>query len=261
MSDSATLWTVAHQAPQSMGFSRHENWSDCHTLLQGIFPTQGSNTCLLCLLYWQVDSLSLVPPRKPALTPILVQMPCPSTSTAPCPHTRFPILAPPAFSFMGLSVVNWVNASEELVSLPKMRTQRADWKYQIWLSTFIYWTGQSMHTWTRKTELMKRQLRKVSQFSSVQSLSRVRLCDPANRSTPGLPVHHQLPEFTQTHVHRVGDAIQPSHPLSSPSPPAPNPSQHQSLFQWVNSLHEVAKVLEFQLQHQSFQRTLRTDLL
>ena len=70
------------------------------------------------------------------------------------------------------------------------------------------------------------------------------LCDPMNRSTPGLPVHHHLPEFTQTHVHRVGDAIQPSHPLSSPSPPAPNPSQHQSLFQWVNSLHEVAKVLE-----------------
>ena len=67
------------------------------------------------------------------------------------------------------------------------------------------------------------------------------LCDPMNRSTPGLPVHHQLPEFTQTHVHWVGDTIQPSHPLSSPSPPAPNPSQHQSLFQWVNSSHEVAK--------------------
>ena len=66
-----------------------------------------------------------------------------------------------------------------------------------------------------------------------------------NHSTPGLPVHHQLLEFTQTHVHRVGDAIQPSHPLSSPSLPAPNPSQHQSLFQWVNSSHEVAKVLEF----------------
>ena len=66
-----------------------------------------------------------------------------------------------------------------------------------------------------------------------------------NRSTPGLPVHHQLPKFTQTHVHRVSDAIQPSHPLSSPSPPAPNPYQHQSLFQWVSSSHEVAKVLEF----------------
>ena len=82
-----------------------------------------------------------------------------------------------------------------------------------------------------------------------------------NRSTLDLPVHHQLPEFTQTHVHRVGDSIQPSHPLSSPSPPAPNPSQHQSLFQWVNSLHQVAKVLEFQPQHQSFQWTLRTVLL
>ena len=80
------------------------------------------------------------------------------------------------------------------------------------------------------------------QFSSV-SQSCLTLCDPMNRSTPGLPVHHQLPEFTQTHVHRVSDAIQPSHPLSSPSPPAPNPSQHHSLFQLVNSLHEVAKVL------------------
>ena len=78
-----------------------------------------------------------------------------------------------------------------------------------------------------------------------------------NRSTPGLPVHHQLPEFTQTHV----DAIQPSHPLSSPSPPAHNPSQHQSLFRWVNSSHEVAKVLEFQPEHQSFQWTPRIGLL
>ena len=89
------------------------------------------------------------------------------------------------------------------------------------------------------------------------SCSVTQLCptlrDPINHSTPGLPVHHQLPEFTQTHVHRVGDAIQPSHPLSSPSPPAPNPSQHKGLSQWANSLHEVAKVLEFQLQHQSFQ--------
>ena len=98
------------------------------------------------------------------------------------------------------------------------------------------------------------------QFSSVAQ-SCPTLCDPMNCSTPGLPVHHQLPEFTQTHAHQVGDAIQPSHPLSSPSPPAPNPSQHQGLFQQVNSSHEVAKVLEFQLQHQSFQRTPRTYLL
>ena len=70
------------------------------------------------------------------------------------------------------------------------------------------------------------------------------LCDPMNRSTPGLPVHYQLLEFTQTYVHWVSDAIQPSHPLSSPSPPAPSHSQHKSLFQWVNYSHEVAKVLE-----------------
>jgi len=83
------------------------------------------------------------------------------------------------------------------------------------------------------------------QFSSVAQ-SCPTLCDLMNCSMPGLPVHFQLPEFTQTHVHRVGDAIQPSHPLSSPSPPAANPSQHKSLFQWVNSSHEVPKVLEFQ---------------
>ena len=88
----------------------------------------------------------------------------------------------------------------------------------------------------------------ASQFSSVAQ-SCPTICDPMNRSTPGLPVHHQFLEFTQTYVHQVGDAIQPSHPLSSPFPPAPNPSQHQSLFQWVNSSHEVAKVLEFQPQH------------
>ena len=82
----------------------------------------------------------------------------------------------------------------------------------------------------------------VSQFSSVAQ-SCPTLCNPMNCSMPGLPVHHQLPEFTQTHIHRVSDAIQPFHLLSSPSPLAPNPSQHQSLFQWVNSSHQVAKVL------------------
>ena len=80
-----------------------------------------------------------------------------------------------------------------------------------------------------------------------------------NHSMLSLPVYHQLPEFTQTYVHQVGDAIQSSHPLLSPSPPALNLSQHQGLFKWVSSLHQVANVLEFQLQHQSFQWTLRTD--
>ena len=98
------------------------------------------------------------------------------------------------------------------------------------------------------------------QFSSVAQ-SCPTLCNPMNCSMPGLSVPHQLPEFTQTHVHRVGDTIQPSHPLSSSLPPAPNSSQHQSLFQWVNSSREVAKVLEFQLQHRSFQWILRTDFL
>ena len=97
------------------------------------------------------------------------------------------------------------------------------------------------------------------QFSSVFQ-SYPNHCDPMIRSMPSLPVHLQLPEFTPTHIHQVSDAIQPSHPQSSPSPPALNPSQHQSLFQWVNTSHEVAKVLEFQIQHHSFQRNPRADL-
>ena len=101
---------------------------------------------------------------------------------------------------------------------------------------------------------------KSVQFSSVAQ-SCPTLCDTMNCSMPGLPVHHQLPEFTQTHVHWVSDSIQPSHPPLSPSPPACNLSQHQGLFKWVSSWHQVAQVLEFQLQHQSFQWTFRTDLL
>ena len=87
------------------------------------------------------------------------------------------------------------------------------------------------------------------------------LCNPMDWSIPGFPVHHQLLEFTLTHVHGVGDAIQPSHPLSSPSLPTFNLSQHQGLFQWVSSSHQVARVLEFQLQQQSFQWLFRTDFL
>ena len=97
-------------------------------------------------------------------------------------------------------------------------------------------------------------------FSSVAQ-SCLTLCNSMNCSTPGFPVLHYLPQFTQLHVHWVRDAIQPSHPLSSPSLPAFNLSQHQGLFQWVRSSHQVAKVLEFQLQHQSFQWIFRTDFL
>jgi len=84
------------------------------------------------------------------------------------------------------------------------------------------------------------------QFSSVAQ-SCLTFCNPMDCSMLGLPIHHQLPELAQIHLHRVSDAIQPSHPLSSPSPPASNPSQHQRFFQCVKSSHEVAKVLEYQL--------------
>ena len=100
----------------------------------------------------------------------------------------------------------------------------------------------------------------ISQFCSVDQLC-LTLWDPMDCNTPDLPVHHQLPGFTQTHVHRVSDAIQPSHPLLSPSPPAFNLSHHQSLLQWVSSSHQVAKILELQLQHESFQWIFRTDFL
>ena len=97
------------------------------------------------------------------------------------------------------------------------------------------------------------------QFSSVQSFSHVQLCDPTDCSMPGFPVHHQYPKFAQAHVHWVGDAIQPSHLLLSPSPPAFNLSQLHGLFQWVSSSNQVAKVLELYLQHQFFQWIFRTD--
>ena len=93
------------------------------------------------------------------------------------------------------------------------------------------------------------------QFSSAAQSCLI-LCSPMHCSTSGFPVHHQLLEFVQTHIHQVGDAIQPSQPLTSPSPSAFNLSQHQGIFKWVSSLHQVAKVLELQLQHQSFQGTV-----
>ena len=115
---------------------------------------------------------------------------------------------------------------------------------------FFFWSKENFSFLSRPASV---QLSSVAQSCPT-------LCDPTDCSTPGLPVHHQLPEFIQIHVHWVSDAIQPSHPLSSPSP-ALNLSQLQGLFKWVSSSHQVAKVLEFQLQHQSFQWTLRMDLL
>ena len=116
-------------------------------------------------------------------------------------------------------------------------------------------TTKKNKSWSRGLWCFTRILKFTTKQTNMKHVGKIRsvvqpcltLCDPMNRSTPGLPVHHQLLAFTETHVHWVRAAIQPSHPLSSPSPLAPNPSQHQSLFQWVNSSHEVAKVLEFQL--------------
>ena len=114
----------------------------------------------------------------------------------------------------------------------------------IWLSS---WTELSY----QGSLYIHTQIHISVQFSSVTQLWPT-VCDPMDCSTPGFPVHHQLLELAQTHVHRIGDAIQPSHPLLSPSPPTFNPSQHQGLFQGISSSHQVAKVLEFQHQHQSF---------
>ena len=168
----ATPWTVAHQTPLSMKFSRQEYWSRLP------FPTPGD-------------------------------LPNPGIEPA-----------------------------------------------SLWVSCIGSWFLYHCTTWEVK---FFSQIQHI-QFSLVAQ-SCPTLCNPRNRSTPDLPVYHQLPESTQTHVHWTSDAIQPSHPLSSPSPPALNLSQHQGLFKWVSSSHQVAKVLELQLQHQTSQWTPRTDLL
>ena len=148
------------------------------------------------------------------------------------------------------------HGQRNLVGLQSMGSQRVGhWAHIHTHNEHFHMPGSVQVTWDSSHE----EGRSVQLSSVTQSCPT--LCNPMNRSTPDLPVHHQLREFTQTHVHRVSDPIQPSHPLSSPSPPAPNPSQHQGFFQWVNSLHQVAKVLEFQPQHQSFQWTPRTGLL
>ena len=127
----------------------------------------------------------------------------------------------------------------------------------IFLGSKITVGSDCSHEIKRHLLLGRKAITNLVQFSSVAQ-SCLTLCHPVDCSTPGFPVHHQLP---QTHVHWVCDAIQPSHPLSSPSPSALNPSQHQGLFKWVSSSHQVVKVLELQFQHQSLQWIFRTDLL
>ena len=126
---------------------------------------------------------------------------------------------------------------------------------------YKYWlripTGQTL--WLGITTSIS--VRHLSGQVSSLAQSCLTHCDPMDCSMPGVPVHHQLLEFTQTHIHRVSDAVQPSHLLLFPSSLAFNLSQHQCLFQWVSSSHQVAKVLELQLQHQSFQWIFRTNFL
>ena len=134
-------------------------------------------------------------------------------------------------------------------------------EHKLFEQIYFYLQREKCNIIHHKQNMENRTLVFSASYTSFWSFSHVWLCDPMDCSRPCFPVHHQLPELAQTHVHRVGDAIQPSHPLSSPSPPTFNLSQHQGLYQWVSSLHQVAKVLEFQLQHQSFQWIFRTDFL
>ena len=161
-------------------------------------------------------------------------------------QTKLPVfLKPKPKHTSWLSLHSLIKASQKgsTDSEPKKTDLPLDWKKNI-----------NVQQWEEfLTTIFRNGLPSVPiapQFSSVTQ-SCPTLCDPIDCSTPGLPVHHQLLELAQTHVHRVSDAIQPSHPLSSPSP-AFNLSQHQGLFKWVSSLHEAAKVLDFQLQYQSF---------
>ena len=152
-------------------------------------------------------------------------------------------------SFLGLP--RWLN-------LQCRRPRFPPWVGKIpcrteWLHTPVFWSGEF------QTE------KNLAGYSPVQFSSETQwcatLCNCMDCCMPGLNVHHQLPEITQTHVHWLSDAIQLSHSLLSPSPPAINLSQHQGFFKWVSSSHQVAKVLEFQLQHQSFQWLFKTDFL
>ena len=143
--------------------------------------------------------------------------------------------------------------------LPEFMLLNLDVPGKWYLDRKILFFFPKQQKFTISQPLYMRSLSSVQFSSVIQSCST--LCDPMVCSTPGLPVHYQLPEFTQTHVHWIGDAVQSSHPLLSPSPPVFNLSQHQGLFKWVSSSHLMAKGLEFQLQHQCFQLIFRTDFL
>ena len=171
--------------------------------------------------------------------------------------------SPPVFNLSKhQGLCQWVSSLHQVAKVLEFQLQHQSFQW-IFRTDFLMmdWLDLLAVQGTLKSLLQHHSSKASIFWCSVQSLSRVQLfVTPWTLGQQAFPVHHQLLEFTQTHVHWVGDAIQPSHPPLPPSPPAPNLSQHQGLFQWVNSLHEVAKVLEFQLQHQSFQWTPRTDL-
>ena len=203
-----TPQSVVCKTPLSMGFSGKNTGVGCHSLLQRIFPTQGSKPPLLCPVH--------------------------------CRYFFFPL------SHLG---------SLHLVVLRLLiRFFRWFTKLPFILIHFIIFLKRV--SWENIPWFLKKSV--SVQFScSVMSYS----LRPHELQHARPPCPLPTPGIYTTHVHRVGDAIQPSHPLLSPSPPGPNPSQQQGLFQWISSSHQVTKVLEFQLQHQFFQRTVRTDLL
>ena len=162
---------------------------------------------------------------------------------------------------------SWTQLSNFTFIYYELPTYFTFWNFLEFYFFFRFFSTQSwsnsciQNPWIQTTKRMWNSLLMLAlQFSSVAQSCPI-LCNPMDRSTSGFPIHHQLLELAQTYVLWVGDAIQPSHPLSSPPPPAFNVSQHHSLFQWVSSLHQVAKVLELQLRHQSFQQIFRTDIL
>ena len=233
-----TLWTVAFRLLHPWDFPGKSTRVGCHFLLQRIFPLR-DGTRISCIAggFFTIWAI-----RGAHFNPLL------GTNNTDCVHAKSlqscPTLcdtmdcSPPGSSvhvILQVRILEWVAISFfRGSSWPRDRTHIS---YITCIGRQFFITSTM---WKAPNNTDSDQIRSVAQSCPT-------LCDPMNRSTPGLPVHHQPPEFTETHVHRVSDAIQPSHPLSSPSPPAPNPSQHQSLFQRINSSHEVAKVLEFQL--------------